>query len=70
MTIKLAMFMMPFHPYDRYGAVLAEDQEPIVLADRLGFTEAFVGEHLQILRSLTAKGGVGHTTLARAVLEG
>ena len=33
------MFMMPFHPYDRdYGSVLAEDQEAIVLADRLGFT--------------------------------
>ena len=44
MTVKLGMFMMPFHPYDRdYGSVLAEDQEAIVLADRLGFTEAFVG---------------------------
>jgi alkanesulfonate monooxygenase SsuD/methylene tetrahydromethanopterin reductase-like flavin-dependent oxidoreductase (luciferase family) len=50
MTVKLGMFMMPFHPYDRdYGAVLAEDQEAIVLADRLGLTEAFVGEHFSRL---------------------
>ena len=46
MTIKLGMFTMPFHHPDRdYGALLAEDQEAIVLADRLGFSEAFVGEH-------------------------
>ncbi|HYS93314.1 MAG TPA: LLM class flavin-dependent oxidoreductase, partial [Candidatus Acidoferrales bacterium] len=46
MTIKLGMFTMPFHHPDRdYGALLAEDQEAIVFADRLGFTEAFVGEH-------------------------
>ena len=50
MTVKLGMFMMPFHPYDRdYGSVLAEDQEAIVHADRLGFTEAFVGEHFASL---------------------
>ena len=50
MTVKLGMFTMPFHPYDRdYGSVLAEDQEAIVLADRLGFTEAFVGEHFSSL---------------------
>jgi alkanesulfonate monooxygenase SsuD/methylene tetrahydromethanopterin reductase-like flavin-dependent oxidoreductase (luciferase family) len=46
MTVKLGMFMMPFHRHDRdYTTVLAEDQEAIMLADRLGFTEAFVGEH-------------------------
>jgi alkanesulfonate monooxygenase SsuD/methylene tetrahydromethanopterin reductase-like flavin-dependent oxidoreductase (luciferase family) len=45
-TVKLGMFTMPFHHPDRdYGALLAEDQEAIVLADRLGFSEAFVGEH-------------------------
>jgi alkanesulfonate monooxygenase SsuD/methylene tetrahydromethanopterin reductase-like flavin-dependent oxidoreductase (luciferase family) len=45
-TIKLGMFTMPFHHPDRdYGALLAEDQEAIVFADRLGFSEAFVGEH-------------------------
>jgi alkanesulfonate monooxygenase SsuD/methylene tetrahydromethanopterin reductase-like flavin-dependent oxidoreductase (luciferase family) len=46
MTVKLGMFTMPMHHPDRdYAALLAEDQEAIVLADRLGFSEAFVGEH-------------------------
>ncbi len=46
MTIKLGMFTMPMHHPDRdYRALLAEDQEAIVLADRLGFSEAYVGEH-------------------------
>ena len=46
MPIKLGMFTMPFHHPDRdYHALLAEDQEAIVLADQLGFSEAFVGEH-------------------------
>src|SRR4026209_1811194 len=46
MTVKLGMFTMPFHhPNPEYSAILEEDQEAIVLADRLGFTEAFVGEH-------------------------
>ena len=46
MTVKLGMFTMPFHhPSRDYGAILEEDQEAVVLADRLGFTEAFVGEH-------------------------
>jgi alkanesulfonate monooxygenase SsuD/methylene tetrahydromethanopterin reductase-like flavin-dependent oxidoreductase (luciferase family) len=45
-TIKLGMFTMPFHhPAREYTAILEEDREAIVLADRLGFTEAFVGEH-------------------------
>src|SRR5437660_10136136 len=40
------MFTMPFHhPARDYADLLEEDQEAIVLADRLGFTEAFVGEH-------------------------
>ena len=46
MTVRLGMFTMPFHHPDRdYTAILEEDQEAIILADRLGFTEAFVGEH-------------------------
>ena len=46
MTIRLGMFTMPMHHPDRdYTAFLAEDQEAIVLADRLGFSEAYVGEH-------------------------
>ena len=46
MTINLGLFTMPFHhPARDYTAILQEDQDAIVLADQLGFTEAFVGEH-------------------------
>jgi alkanesulfonate monooxygenase SsuD/methylene tetrahydromethanopterin reductase-like flavin-dependent oxidoreductase (luciferase family) len=45
--MKLATFMMPLHPPGRRPAeTLAEDREAILLADKLGFTEAFVGEHV------------------------
>jgi alkanesulfonate monooxygenase SsuD/methylene tetrahydromethanopterin reductase-like flavin-dependent oxidoreductase (luciferase family) len=45
--IKLSTFMMPLHPPGRRPAdTLAEDREAIVLADRLGYAEAFVGEHV------------------------
>jgi alkanesulfonate monooxygenase SsuD/methylene tetrahydromethanopterin reductase-like flavin-dependent oxidoreductase (luciferase family) len=38
---------MPLHPRERDpAATLQEDREAIVLADRLGFYDAFVGEHL------------------------
>ena len=38
--------MMPFHhPTRDYATILEEDQETIVLADRLGYSEAYVGEH-------------------------
>src|SRR4029453_18783032 len=40
------MLTMPFpHPAREYADLLEEDQEAIILADRLGFSEAFVGEH-------------------------
>ena len=46
MNVELGLFMMPFHhPSRNYAAVLEEDREAVVLADRLGFTEVFVGEH-------------------------
>jgi alkanesulfonate monooxygenase SsuD/methylene tetrahydromethanopterin reductase-like flavin-dependent oxidoreductase (luciferase family) len=46
MTIRLGMFTMPFHhPARDYSTILQEDQDAIVLADQLGFREAFVGEH-------------------------
>ena len=38
---------MPLHPRTRDPAVtLQEDREALILADRLGFYDAFVGEHL------------------------
>ena len=45
--MKLGYFTMPLHPPQRaYVETLKEDREAILLADRLGFCEAFVGEHL------------------------
>lgn len=39
--------MMPLHPPGRSPAeTLAEDREAILLADKLGYVEAFVGEHV------------------------
>jgi len=45
--MRLGIFMMPLHPPGRDPArTLQEDREAIVFADRLGFHDAFVGEHL------------------------
>lgn len=44
--MKLALFMMPIHdPKRDYHTTLMEDVETIVLADKLGYEEAWVGEH-------------------------
>jgi alkanesulfonate monooxygenase SsuD/methylene tetrahydromethanopterin reductase-like flavin-dependent oxidoreductase (luciferase family) len=45
--MKLGYFTMPVHPLERdYTQTLKEDREAIILADKLGFESAFVGEHL------------------------
>src|SRR3954454_9534693 len=45
--MRLGFFTMPLHPRERApAATLQEDREAILLADRLGFYDAFVGEHL------------------------
>jgi alkanesulfonate monooxygenase SsuD/methylene tetrahydromethanopterin reductase-like flavin-dependent oxidoreductase (luciferase family) len=45
--MKLGMFMMPLHPPGRsYPETLREDREAVLLADRLGYEEAFIGEHV------------------------
>jgi alkanesulfonate monooxygenase SsuD/methylene tetrahydromethanopterin reductase-like flavin-dependent oxidoreductase (luciferase family) len=45
--MRLGTFMMPLHPPGRSPSdTLPEDREAILLADRLGFCEAFVGEHV------------------------
>lgn len=44
--MKLGLFMMPFHDASRPVAdLLDEDVDKIVRADRLGFSEAWVGQH-------------------------
>jgi len=45
--LKLGFFIQPVHPPARpYADVLREDREAVVLADGLGYCEAFIGEHL------------------------
>jgi alkanesulfonate monooxygenase SsuD/methylene tetrahydromethanopterin reductase-like flavin-dependent oxidoreductase (luciferase family) len=44
--MKLGFFIQPVHPVTRnYREVLDEDREAIILADRLGYEEALLGEH-------------------------
>jgi alkanesulfonate monooxygenase SsuD/methylene tetrahydromethanopterin reductase-like flavin-dependent oxidoreductase (luciferase family) len=45
--MRLGYFTMPVHPMHRnWAETLKEDREAIVLADQLGFHDAFMGEHL------------------------
>jgi alkanesulfonate monooxygenase SsuD/methylene tetrahydromethanopterin reductase-like flavin-dependent oxidoreductase (luciferase family) len=47
MAMKLGYFTMPVHPPERSPTdTLREDREIIILADQLGYHDAFVGEHL------------------------
>ena len=44
--MKLGFFTMPIHPVDKdWRKSLHEDRAAFLLADELGFTEAYVGEH-------------------------
>ena len=45
--MQLGFFTMPIHPLDRdWRETLREDQDAFVLADELGFSEGYVGEHV------------------------
>ncbi len=45
--MKLGFFTMPIHPLEKdWQLSLNEDREAFLLADELGLTEAFVGEHI------------------------
>ncbi|HUZ73315.1 MAG TPA: LLM class flavin-dependent oxidoreductase [Stellaceae bacterium] len=45
--MRLGFFTMPMHPMGRpWVETLKEDRATVILADRLGFHDAFVGEHL------------------------
>ena len=45
--MKLGFFTMPIHPLAKdWQQSLREDREAFLLADELGFTEAYVGEHV------------------------
>jgi alkanesulfonate monooxygenase SsuD/methylene tetrahydromethanopterin reductase-like flavin-dependent oxidoreductase (luciferase family) len=46
-SMKLGFFTMPVHPIGRsYAETLKEDREAFILADKLGFSEGYCGEHL------------------------
>lgn len=61
-------FTMPIHPVDKdWRQSLAEDREAFVLADELGFTEAYVGEHVtdaaeNITHCITFIAWIAHAT--------
>jgi hypothetical protein len=45
-AIQLGMFAMPLHPADRdYAETLEEDRQAVILADQLGMSEFYIGEH-------------------------
>ncbi|MEZ2127773.1 MULTISPECIES: LLM class flavin-dependent oxidoreductase [unclassified Sinorhizobium] len=45
--MRLGYFAMPMHPLHRsWAETLEEDRQAVILADKLGFYDAFIGEHL------------------------
>jgi alkanesulfonate monooxygenase SsuD/methylene tetrahydromethanopterin reductase-like flavin-dependent oxidoreductase (luciferase family) len=45
--MKLGFFIMPVHPPARdYAQTLREDRDAFILADQLGYSEGYCGEHL------------------------
>jgi alkanesulfonate monooxygenase SsuD/methylene tetrahydromethanopterin reductase-like flavin-dependent oxidoreductase (luciferase family) len=45
--MRLGYFTMPMHPFQRdWAETLQEDREAVILADKLGYHDAFIGEHL------------------------
>ena len=66
--MKLGFFTMPMHPPGRnYTQTLKEDREAVLLADRLGYAEALIGEHVtdvceSIPSCLTFIASVAHQT--------
>ena len=45
--MELGFFTMPIHPLGKdWRQCLREDREAFILADELGYTEAYVGEHV------------------------
>ena len=44
--LNLGLFMMPIHPAGKdLGSSLREDEELVLLADKLNFSESWMGEH-------------------------
>ena len=66
--MRLGYFTMPMHPLDTdYTTTLKQDREAIILCDKLGYYDAFVGEHLSddaenITNSMLFLGTLIHAT--------
>jgi alkanesulfonate monooxygenase SsuD/methylene tetrahydromethanopterin reductase-like flavin-dependent oxidoreductase (luciferase family) len=64
--VKLGYFTMPLHPVARdWRQTLEEDREAVLLAERLGFEEAFIGEHITDLAETITSCLIFIATLAR-----
>ncbi len=62
--MRLGYFTMPVHPIGRdWSQTLREDREAVILADRLGFYDAFVGEHLTDVCENITNSMMFHATL-------
>lgn len=65
--MRLGYFTMPVHPLGRdWSQTLREDREAIILADKLGFHDAFVGEHLTDACENVTNSMLFHATLIHA----
>jgi alkanesulfonate monooxygenase SsuD/methylene tetrahydromethanopterin reductase-like flavin-dependent oxidoreductase (luciferase family) len=64
--VKLGYFTMPLHPVGRdWRQTLEEDREAVLLAEQLGFEEAFIGEHITDLAETITSCLIFIATLAR-----
>jgi len=64
--MQLGTFMMPMHdPARDFQTVLEEDLESVVLADRLGYAEAWCGEHFTSLSEQVSSPLIFLATLIR-----
>ena len=55
--MELGFFTQPIHMHGRpYAETLEEDRDTFVLADQLGFSEAFIGEHMTNVHENVANG--------------
>jgi alkanesulfonate monooxygenase SsuD/methylene tetrahydromethanopterin reductase-like flavin-dependent oxidoreductase (luciferase family) len=62
--MRLGYFTMPVHPMGRdWPQTLREDREAVILADKLGFYDAFVGEHLTDACETITNSMLFHATL-------
>jgi alkanesulfonate monooxygenase SsuD/methylene tetrahydromethanopterin reductase-like flavin-dependent oxidoreductase (luciferase family) len=64
--VKLGFFTMPLHPVGRdWRQTLEEDRQAVLLAEQLGFEEAFIGEHVTDLAETITSCLIFIATLAR-----